>query len=291
MTTLCIAGSSFARWNITIQQRAILTGPEQLKDLRNRLGITIRQVEDYSRRIAEAEENEEFLVSNAWLTQIENKQSVPSIYKLYSLSTIYRIKFTDLLAIFGIDLEKISHHQTLLPLPETHLTQLAVYDEERPVSFPVRFDPGFSVEKTNLLSRMVEIWGEIPIALIQHLNLRKSLYGYIGLTDYALFPILRPGSFVQIDDRQTKVHRPPWRTEFERPIYFVELRNGYACSWCELQGKNLILVPHPLSGREIRQYAYPHDAEIVGRVTAVAMRIVGPEESSRDDFPKLPKQS
>jgi transcriptional regulator with XRE-family HTH domain len=268
-----------------------LTGPEQLKDLRNRLGITIRQVEDYSRRIAQVEGNEEFLISNAWLTQIENRESIPSIYKLYSLSTIYRIKFTDLLEVFGIDLERISHHQTLLPLPETHLTHLAVYDEERPVSFPVRFDPGFSAERTNLLSRMVEIWGEVPIALIQHLNLRKSLYGYVGLTDYTLYPVLRPGSFVQIDDRQTKIQRPPWRSEFERPIYFVELRNGYACSWCELQGRNLILLPHPLSGYPIRQYAYPNEAEIVGRVTAVAMRIVGPDEAtSLDDPPKLPKQ-
>lgn len=272
------------------REKGKLTSTEQLKDLRNRLGITIRQVEDYSRKIAGAEGNEEFLISNAWLAQIENKESIPSVYKLYTLSVIYRVKFTDILLLYGIDLEKISNHQALLPLPETHLTQLAVYDEERPVAFPVRFDPGFSVEKTNLLSRMVEIWGEIPIALIQHLNLRKSLYGYIGLTDYTLYPILRPGSFVQIDNRHTKVHRPPWRTEFERPVYFVELRNGYACSWCELQGKNLILVPHPLSGCAIRQYAYPNDAEIVGRVTAVAMRIVGPDEaSSPDDFPKLPK--
>ena len=273
-------------------ERTLLTGPEQLKDLRNRLGITIRQVEDYSRKIAEDEANDEFFISNAWLTQIENKQSIPSVYKLYTLSVIYRIKFTDLLAIFGIDLEKISHYQTRLPLPETYLTQLAVYDEERPVSFPVRFDPGFSVERTNLLARMVEIWGEVPIALIQHLDLRKSLYGYIGLTDHTLFPILRPGSFVQIDDRQTKVHKPPWRTEFERPIYFVELRNGYACAWCELQGKNLILLPHPLSGSAIRQYSFPNEAEIVGRVTAVAMRLVGPEEeSSPDEFPRLPKRS
>jgi len=269
-----------------------LTSPEQLKDLRHRLGITIRQVEEYSRRIAEIEENEEFFVSNAWLAEIENKQSIPSIYKLYSLSTIYRIKFTDLLAVFGIDLERISHHQKRLPLRETHLTNLAVYDEDRPVSFPVRFDPGFSIEKTSLLSRMVEIWGEIPIALIQHLNLRKSLYGYIGLTDYTLYPVIRPGSFVQIDDSQTKIQKPPWRTELERPIYFVELRSRYACSWCELQGKNLILLPHPLSGYPIRQYAYPNDAEIVGRVTGVAMRLVGPDEGMPpDDLPKLPKQS
>ena len=269
-----------------------LSANEQIKELRHRLRITIREVEDYSRKIADAEGNEEFFISNAWLTQVENRQTTPSIYKLYSLSAIYRVKFTDLIILYGIDLEKISKHQAALPLPQTHLTQLAVYDEERPVAFPVRFDPGFIVAKTNLLSRMVEIWGEIPIALIQHLNLRKSLYGYIGLADYAMCPILRPGSFVQIDDRQTRVHKPPWRTEFDRPIYFIELRNGYACCWCELQEKQLLLVPHPLSGCAIRQYAYPNDAEIVGRVTAVAMRIVGLDEGlSPDGAPKLPKQS
>jgi transcriptional regulator with XRE-family HTH domain len=262
---------------------------EQLKDLRNRLGITIRQVADYSRQIAEFEGNEEFFISNSWLAEIENNRTLPSIYKLYSLSTIYRIEFSDLLTAFGIDLEKISYHQMRLPLPKTHLTHLTVYDEERPISFPVRFDPGFTAKKTNLLSRMVEIWGEVPIALIQHLDLRKSIYGYIGLGDYSLYPILRPGSFVQIDDRQTKVAKPPWRSEFERPIYFVELRNGYACSWCELQGRNLILLPHPLSGCPIQQYAYPDDAEIIGRVTAVAMRLVDPaQESSSDEVPKLP---
>ena len=37
-----------------------------------------------------------------------------------------------------------------------------------------------------------------------------------------------------------------WRTEFDRPIYFLELRNGYACGWCEVQGNELALLPHPL---------------------------------------------
>ena len=275
----------------TPRVEAKLSAAEQLKEFRNRLGITIREVEDYSRRIAEAEANEEFIISNAWLAQLENRQSVPSIYKLYSLSVIYRIKFTDLLMIFGIDPEKISKHRALLPLPQTHLTELAVYDEDRQVAFPVRFDPGFNAGMTNLLSRMVEVWGEVPIALIRNLDVRNSLYGYIGLTDYTLSPILRPGSFVQIDDRQTTVRKPPWRTEFERPIYFVELRNGYLCSWCELQGKQLIVVPHPLSGCPIRQYAYPNDAEIIGQVTAVAMRIVNNSEAGEGEPPKQLRQS
>ncbi|MCZ6751954.1 MAG: hypothetical protein O7E51_09015, partial [Acidobacteria bacterium] len=66
---------------------------ERLKELRNRLTITTREVEEHSRKISKAESNEEFYISNAWLTQIENKPCTPSIYKLFSLSVIYRAKF------------------------------------------------------------------------------------------------------------------------------------------------------------------------------------------------------
>jgi transcriptional regulator with XRE-family HTH domain len=77
----------------------------QLRELRSRLGVTTREVEELSKKIAVESENEEFYISNAWLTQIENRNSVPSIYKLFSLSVIYRTKFTDLLAAFGVLLE------------------------------------------------------------------------------------------------------------------------------------------------------------------------------------------
>src|ERR1700682_3800787 len=246
---------------------------EELKEIRLRLVITTRDVADFSQKIAEAEGNPEFHISNAWLTQVENSDSVPSIFKLYTLSSIYRIKFTDLLRLYGVDLQHLNLHQLESPLPDTHLANIDVYDSDRTVSFPVRFDRSFDIDNTNLLSRMVEIWGEVPIALIQHLDVRHGLYGYIGLNDMTLFPLLRPGSFVQIDPRVRKVQPMRWRTEFDRPIYFVELRDGYACSWCEMQDGHLLLLPHPLSARSVRRLNYGTEAEIVGQVTAVAMRL------------------
>src|SRR3981081_2057475 len=116
------------------------TPREQLKSIRFRLGITTREVADFSQKIAEAEGNPEFHISNAWLTQIENSDSVPSIFKLYSLSAIYRMKFTDLLRLYGLDLQRLGLHQLATPLPHTHLTTLEVYDTDRTVSFPIRFD-------------------------------------------------------------------------------------------------------------------------------------------------------
>jgi transcriptional regulator with XRE-family HTH domain len=263
---------------------------EQLKAIRFRLGITTREVADFSQKIAEAEGNPEFHISNAWLTQVENSDSVPSIFKLYSLSSIYRIKFTDLLLLYGVDLQHLSRNQLAAPLPATHLTNLEVYDQQRAVSFPIRFDRSFDIDNTNLLSRLVEVWGEVPIALIQHLDIRHGLYGYIGLQDMTLYPLLRPGSFVQIDPRVRKVQPMRWRTEFDRPIYFVELRDGYACAWCEFQDGHLLLLPHPLSPRAVRRLAQGTDAEIVGRVTAVAMTLTSLAPSASDAPTRSPGQ-
>ena len=48
---------------------------ERLKKVRMQLGITTREVALFSKAIASAEGNNEFLVSGPWLTQIENEES------------------------------------------------------------------------------------------------------------------------------------------------------------------------------------------------------------------------
>jgi hypothetical protein len=96
---------------------------------------------------------------------------------------------------------------------------------------------------------------------------------------------------VQIDSHASRMQQASsWRTEFDRPIYFVELRDGYACSWCEIRGSQLTLIPHPLSGCTIRQFTYPSEAEIVGQVTGVAMRLI-PPDAGPDETPRLPRRS
>ena len=262
---------------------------ERLKEIRTRLGITTRDVADLSQKIADEEENQEYYISNAWLTQIENTDSVPGIHKLYTLSIVYHLGLGELLLLFGVDAQKISKRQMALALPRTHLTPAEVFDNSKGVTFPVHFDRAFNIGKTNLISRMVEVWGEVPIALIQHLDLKHGMYGYIGLEDLTLYPLLRPGSFVQIDRTARKVQPFKWRTEYDRPIYFIELRDGYACSWCEQTGNQLLLVPHPLSPCSIRSFQHGGEAEIVGQVTGVAMRVVDTEDRRPGANAKLPR--
>jgi RNA polymerase sigma factor (sigma-70 family) len=197
----------------------------------------------------------------------------------YTFSAVYHYSFTDLASIVGVPLNELGRLQRSIEIPRTHLLRNQAAGTEK-VSVPVRFKPEFHLEKTNLLARVVEKWDEIPLALLQRLDLEKSSYGYIGLEDYTMHPLIRPGSLVQIDPSQRKPSTERWNTEYDRPVYFIELRDGYICSWCEVGRGQLIVVPHAHSHQGIRCYDYPTQAEIVGRVTGVAMRIVeqrGPE--------------
>ncbi len=179
------------------------------------------------------------------------------------------------MSYFGLPLGDLSRYRMSIGVPRTHLLDSGADPDIEKVSLPVQFKPDFRLEKTNLLARVVEKWDEIPVGFLQHLDLRKSVYGYIGLEDYTLFPLIRPGSLVEIDASQRKISTEKWKTEFDRPVYFVELRNGYVCSWCQVDRGQLIVIPHPHSRQDVRRFDYPSQAEIVGRVTGVAMRIVG----------------
>jgi hypothetical protein len=68
-----------------------------------------------------------------------------------------------------------------------------------------------------------------------------------------------------------------WTSEFDRPIYFLELHDGYVCSWCQLDRGHLMVIPDPQPGQSVLHFDYPSQAEVVGRVTGVAMRIVDKE--------------
>src|SRR3990172_4680263 len=123
---------------------------------------------------------------------------------------------------------------------------------------------------------------------MERLNPRQRLYGYVGVDDRTMHPLIRPGSFVIIDDQELEVASGGWSHEFDRPIYFVELRRGYRCSWCQLEGSSLLLIPHPLSGCKVETFPYPDEAEVMGRVTGGAMQLVGAKEKTGPARRELP---
>jgi len=223
-------------------------------------------------RISEHHACDEYLIPPSRLSDIETKGVVPSVFRFYSLAVIYRRPMRALFQLYGIDLDAIGSEWTSARPPNTHLV---LVDKERPgYHVPVKLDPGFDLRETSNLGRMVQQWGVVPLSVLNHLASQSYTYAYIGTEDYTMYPILQPGSFAQVDESKRRVvERRQWRSEYERPIYFVETRDGFTCCWCSFRANSLVLQPHPLSSSPVRMLRHPQDAEIIGQVVGVAMRI------------------
>jgi len=246
---------------------------KRLRAVRKLLRLSMREVEHLSREIALKKNAPDYFISRNWLGDIEAGKLKPNVYRLKSLSLIYRLGLDDVLWFFGVDIRDAGTEQALVGLPHTYLVTPTLGGAPSTLVVPLELREKVDFGSTNLVARMFESWGEIPVALLQHMDWRNSFYGYIGIEDNTLYPLLRPGSFVQIDSHQNKVQPDGWRDEFERPIYFVELRDTYMCSWCEVDGSQLVLLPSAQSGKKAKHVRYPGDADILGRVTAVTMSI------------------
>jgi transcriptional regulator with XRE-family HTH domain len=261
---------------------------KRLRKVRVSIGLSTREVERTSRKIVESRHNPEFLVSHSWLRSIEEGRNIhtPSIYKFYTLSALYNRSNTELASFFGVPFSDVGKDRAMFEWPATHLID-PTRDAEQ--DLPEAATPSveqFDSDSTILLTKLAQIWGDIPAELIRKLNTRQCLYAYIGRKDFTLYPAILPGSFVQIDPSQTKIRKGPARRELDRPIYFIELRGGYACGWCELKEGQLSVIPHLNSPQGIRRFAFPSEADILGRVTGVAMRIAG---SGIGEFQPVPQ--
>jgi transcriptional regulator with XRE-family HTH domain len=265
----------------------MVKGGQNLRTLREKLGLTMRDIETASERIARKHSSEEYLIQISRLSDFETKGVIPSIYRLYSLAVIYRRDLKELLAWYGIPLNiPISDLETAAP-PRSHVSRALANIET--VQMPVRMDPAFDPRKTMNFGRMVEQWGTVPLIYLEQFSKVDFTYGYVGSNDLTMYPILPPGSFIQVDESLNKVSDGGWRSEYERPIYFVETREGHVCCWCTLGREDIILQSHPLSPVPPRVVRHAH-AEIVGQIVGVAMRL-GEWRSVPDSAPALKERA
>ena len=257
---------------MTTSQASIIEEPGQkLKRVRERLGLRFRDVEEASVRIAERRKNDEFVVALSRLADIENKGTIPSIYRLYSLCAIYRLDMNEVLTWYGIFLSALPGDAWVQEQGNTHL--VGFRPEEGSIQVPVALDPGIDLSRTVFLSRMIQRWGTVPLVLLNNIDLRNYRYGFIGTEDWSMFPLIPPGSLVVIDDTKRKIANSGWANEYERPIYFLEHRKGYVCGWCSTKEGSLIVQSHPASQCDPEVYLYPEEIEVVGQITRVALSL------------------
>ena len=92
-----------------------------------------------------------------------------------------------------------------IELSATRLVSAELHNLTTKVTIPVQLDPTFKWETTQLINRVVALWGEIPAAFLLECNPRKHTYAYIGLEDRTMYPLLKPGALLMIDGDRREV--------------------------------------------------------------------------------------
>src|SRR5437763_3078346 len=96
-----------------------ITAGQQLKHIREQLGLSMREVEAASLAIAKKLDNQEFHVPISRLSDIESKGVLPNLFRLFSLSAIYGKDHRDLCAYFGVDWDALASVRQCAQVPKT----------------------------------------------------------------------------------------------------------------------------------------------------------------------------
>ena len=183
---------------------------------------------------------------------------------------------------YDIPLEQFVGDATSIPAPQTHLMSFSGFSETTKTSRDLPKETGFFAPESLETSELAN-------------TLRKSTgryrYGFIGTLDCRMAPLVRPGSVVIVDVSVRRLEEADWSTEFDRPIYFVELHHGHRCGWFLRHGNRLMMQTHPLSRCVPESWKTPEEAEIVGRVTGFVTQLPAPAKARSRESPELPAYS
>jgi transcriptional regulator with XRE-family HTH domain len=250
---------------------------QRLRQSREKLGLRFRDVEQASQLIADRHGNPEFAVLISRLSDIESHGTLPSLYRLYSLCCIYRLDLMEVLGWFGIPTDSLAADAGAIKIEKTHAVNFDVESAE--VMLPISLDPGIDLRRTFFVSEVVQRWGKLPLALVGGIDVKRYRYGFVGTEDWSMNPAVPAGSLLVIDDTKRRIQANGWRNQSERPIYFLEHRDGYYCRWCSVKDGFISLIPDPSSDAPVLTFR-SEEIDVVGQVIGLAMSL-DPEKRRR----------
>lgn len=123
-------------------------------------------------------------------------------------------------------------------------------------------------DPASAMRHLLSVWSDIPLLLMLEVDWDRGPLVLIGLSDRMMWPLLPPGSLLQLDQKVKTVADGPW-SEFERPIYLVEYRNRFYCCHAQRRGETLRLISHAESQAPPSISVPIKEARVRGQLTPI----------------------
>jgi hypothetical protein len=123
-------------------------------------------------------------------------------------------------------------------------------------------------DPASAMRRLLSAWSDVPVPLMLDVDWDRGPLVLIGLSDRMMWPLLPPGSVLQLDQRVRTVANGTW-SEFERPIYLIEYRSRFYCCHAQRRGDTLRLISHAESPAPPAIPIPFKEAKVRGQITPI----------------------
>jgi hypothetical protein len=123
-------------------------------------------------------------------------------------------------------------------------------------------------DPASAMRRLLSVWSDVPVLLMLDIDWDRGPLVLIGLSDRMMWPLLPPGSLLQLDPRVRTIADGSW-PEFERPIYLIEYRGRFYCCHAQQRGETLRLISHAESPERPAIPIPLKEARVRGQLTPV----------------------
>jgi hypothetical protein len=245
----------------------------QIADTLVHLRSLFREIPRANKSEELAHEKRELLTKNL-LSNLLRTKDHPTLHAVLEVADVFSLTLDGAHRLFGYELERIREYDLRLNAGRTHIIETYPFERDLPIELPSQLGSDEVFTRTSTLHDLVRGWQtEVPIRTLEDGNWRQhgAFYVHVGTED-SLGSSLPPGALalvVPVDDAERLRPNP-------RAIYLLQFGNGYRCSRCVVtRGKLLLLV----SGRRYngpREFGYPREVRIAGRVRMFALELPSP---------------
>src|SRR5687768_6298530 len=123
-------------------------------------------------------------------------------------------------------------------------------------------------DRSTAMHRLLSTWSDVPLPLMLDVDWDRGPLVLIGLSDRMMWPLLPPGSLLQLNPKVRTVASGTW-LEFDRPIYLIEYRGRFYCCHAQRRGDMLRLISHAESPSRPSISVPFKEARVRGQLTPI----------------------
>ncbi|WP_263415258.1 hypothetical protein [Terriglobus albidus] len=239
----------------------------QIADAVHHLRNLFRQQRPEDERAVRAQERRELLVRN-FLSNLSRTQKHPTLNTLLELSDAFSLTLDGVHQLFGYRTTQIRDLDYELNGSYTRIIESYPFERNSQVEIPARIRTD-ELKQDAFVKDLIEDWrSAVPIASLEGPAWKQKGAFYIQVgTEDSLGSSLPPGAIALVE--------PIPDGERKRPnpgvIYFLQFGNGYRCSRCVVTNNRLILLSAGKRSDGPKDFAFPTQARVVGRVRMFAV--------------------